>query len=166
MIVIKSEDDAKLADAAALLNQSKKTVALTGAGISVGSGIPDFRSAGGLWSVYSPEEYATLEVFLRAPEKAWELYRALGNTLLGKHCNPAHKALSELEKKATHTADDIDEERLHTSQVVADKTAAALGVEPTIEATTDRAAALDGADYAISMFQVAGVACIRVGRRR
>jgi len=99
MIVIKSEEDARLADAAALLNHSKKTVALTGAGISVGSGIPDFRSAGGLWTVYSPDEYATLEVFLRAPEKAWELYRALGNTLLGKLCNPAHKALAELEKK-------------------------------------------------------------------
>jgi len=51
---------------------------------------------------------------------------------------------------------DIDDERLATSEVVAHRVADVLGVSPTIEATTDRAAALDGADYAISMFQVAG----------
>ena len=98
MIVIKSEGDGRLAEAATLLNRSRKTVALTGAGISVGSGIPDFRSPGGLWTVYAPDEYATLEVFQRDPEKAWELYRALGNTLLGKLSNPAHQVLAELEK--------------------------------------------------------------------
>ncbi|MEJ2135926.1 MAG: NAD-dependent deacylase [Desulfofustis sp.] len=99
MIVIKSDNDAGLAAAAALLNSSRKTVALTGAGISVGSGIPDFRSPGGLWSVYAPDEYATLEVFYRNPQKAWELYRALGNTLHGKISNPAHQALAELESQ-------------------------------------------------------------------
>lgn len=98
MIVIKSENDARLAEAARLLKQSRKTVALTGAGISVGSGIPDFRSSGGLWSVYAPDEYATLEVFRYNPEKAWELYRALGNTLLGKFCNPAHQVLADFER--------------------------------------------------------------------
>ena len=51
---------------------------------------------------------------------------------------------------------DIDPVRLHTSEVVAQRLAERLGVQPTIEATTDRARALDGADYAISMFQVAG----------
>jgi len=51
---------------------------------------------------------------------------------------------------------DIDPERLRTTQVVAGRIAQALGVHPTIEATLDRRAALDGADYAISMFQVAG----------
>jgi alpha-galactosidase len=51
---------------------------------------------------------------------------------------------------------DIDEERLRTSEIVGKNLAQAMGVNPTIEATTDRRAALDGADYAISMFQVAG----------
>ena len=51
---------------------------------------------------------------------------------------------------------DIDEERLGTSGIVARKVAAALGVTASIETTTDRRAALDGADYAISMFQIAG----------
>ncbi|HNP85952.1 MAG TPA: alpha-glucosidase/alpha-galactosidase [Kouleothrix sp.] len=51
---------------------------------------------------------------------------------------------------------DIDAERLHTSEIVARKIASTLGANPTIEATTDRRRALDGADYAICMIQVAG----------
>ncbi len=51
---------------------------------------------------------------------------------------------------------DIDTERLRTSEAVARKVAAALGARPTIEATTDRRRALDGADYALCMIQVAG----------
>lgn len=51
---------------------------------------------------------------------------------------------------------DIDDERLRTSEIVAGKTAAAVGAQPTIEATTDRRAALDGADHVITMFQVGG----------
>jgi alpha-galactosidase len=57
---------------------------------------------------------------------------------------------------ATISLHDIDEERLRTSEVVAHRLAATLGVHPTIEASTDRRAALNGADYAISMFQVGG----------
>ncbi|MGL4649603.1 MAG: alpha-glucosidase/alpha-galactosidase, partial [Caldilineaceae bacterium] len=59
-------------------------------------------------------------------------------------------------QNCTLTLHDIDEERLRTSRIVAQKTAAITGASPTIEATTDRRAALDGADYAISMFQVGG----------
>lgn len=51
---------------------------------------------------------------------------------------------------------DIDAERLRTSEIVAGKTAAAVGAAPTIEATTDRVEALDGADHVITMFQVGG----------
>lgn len=51
---------------------------------------------------------------------------------------------------------DIDAERLRTSEIVGHKVAAATGANPTITATTDRRAALDGADYAICMIQVAG----------
>jgi NAD-dependent deacetylase len=91
-------DKSRLAEAVAFLKTAAKPVALTGAGISVGSGIPDFRSPGGLWSIFSPEEYATLEVFHRHPAKAWELYRALGKVLLNKKPNPAHRALAELEQ--------------------------------------------------------------------
>ena len=51
---------------------------------------------------------------------------------------------------------DIDPERLRTSEIVAAKTAAALGVDPVIEASTDRAPILDDADHVITMFQVGG----------
>ena len=51
---------------------------------------------------------------------------------------------------------DIDEERLEVSRAVALRLAVALGARPVVEATTDRRAARDGADYAISMFQVGG----------
>ncbi len=57
---------------------------------------------------------------------------------------------------ATISLHDIDADRLATSQVVAHKIATALGVSPTIEATTDRRRSLDGADYVITMFQVGG----------
>ena len=57
---------------------------------------------------------------------------------------------------ATVSLHDIDEGRLRTSEAVAHKVAQALGAHPTIEATTDRRAALDGADYAICMVQVGG----------
>ena len=51
---------------------------------------------------------------------------------------------------------DIDENRLHTSEIVARKVAEAVNAKPTISATTDRQRALDGADYVLSMIQVAG----------
>lgn len=57
---------------------------------------------------------------------------------------------------STITLFDIDEERLRTSEIVAHQMARALEVQPVIEATTDRRAALDGADYAICMIQVGG----------
>jgi len=90
-------DRAALEAAASMIRRAGKAVALTGAGISVGSGIPDFRSPGGLWSVFSPDEYATLDVFRRDPAKAWQLFRALGKVLVGKRPNQAHAALAEME---------------------------------------------------------------------
>jgi len=89
--------DKHLTEAVVKFKSASKPMALTGAGISVGSGIPDFRSVDGLWAIYSPEEYATLEVFMQNPQKAWELYRAMGKIILGKKPNPAHKALADLE---------------------------------------------------------------------
>jgi alpha-galactosidase len=58
--------------------------------------------------------------------------------------------------ESTISLHDIDEERLRTSEVVAHKVAETLGVHPKIEATGDRQKALDGADYSIAMFQIAG----------
>ena len=90
-----------LAEAAARLRNARKAVALTGAGISVESGIDDFRSPGGLWSHYPPEEYATIEAFRRTPEKSWKLFRALGKGLVDKRPNTAHHVLADMENTGT-----------------------------------------------------------------
>jgi len=72
-------------------------VALTGAGISVDSGIPPFRGSGGLWEKYDPEEYVSIAGFTRNPEKVWKLYAELGKTLREAETNPGHTSLAELE---------------------------------------------------------------------
>jgi NAD-dependent deacetylase len=80
-----------------LVSRSKKIVALTGAGISVDSGIPDFRSEGGLWERYDPHEYATIESFNKNPIKFWTMGRELAETILQAEPNSAHLGLSKLE---------------------------------------------------------------------
>ncbi len=78
-----------------------------------------------------------------------------GSTVFAKNLMGDILSFPEL-ADSTISLHDIDAERLRTSEVVAHKITEALGVSPTIEATTDRRQALDGADYAISMIQVAG----------
>lgn len=78
-----------------------------------------------------------------------------GSTVFAKNLMGDILSFPEL-AGCTISLHDIDEDRLRTSERVGRKLAAALNAHPTIEATTDRRAALDGADYAISMFQVGG----------
>jgi NAD-dependent deacetylase len=85
---------------AELIRSSQRTVALTGAGISVPSGIPDFRSPGtGLWEKVDPMEVAHISVFLRDPQRFWSYYRPRFGMLADKQPNPAHRALAELEAR-------------------------------------------------------------------
>ena len=81
------------------ISRCRYAVALTGAGISVESGIPDFRSAGGLWSKYDPMEFADIESFRANPGKVWKMLVELDETLLRADPNPAHRALAELEMR-------------------------------------------------------------------
>jgi NAD-dependent deacetylase len=79
--------------------RSRYAVALTGAGISVESGIPDFRGSGGLWSKYDPMEFAYIESFRANPEKVWKMLVELDEILLRADPNPAHRAMAELEAR-------------------------------------------------------------------
>jgi NAD-dependent deacetylase len=85
---------------AALIREAGSVVALTGAGISVPSGIPDFRSPQtGLWQDVDPMEVAHIEVFRRDPGRFWQFYAGRFHILAGKVPNRAHLALAELERR-------------------------------------------------------------------
>jgi NAD-dependent deacetylase len=83
---------------AELIRSASSVVALTGAGISVPSGIPDFRSPGtGLWANVDPMEVAHISVWRRDPERFWGFYGQRFALLEGKRPNGAHRALASLE---------------------------------------------------------------------
>lgn len=84
---------------AGLVRGAGRTVVLSGAGISVPSGIPDFRTPEtGLWAVVDPMEIAHINVFERDPERFWSYYRPRFHSLAGKRPNRAHEAVAELER--------------------------------------------------------------------
>ncbi len=85
---------------AEMVRGSARTVALTGAGISVPSGIPDFRTPGtGLWANVDPMEVAHIDVFERDPARFWSYYRPRFQSLGDKQPNAGHEALVELERR-------------------------------------------------------------------
>jgi len=84
---------------AGLIREAGSVVALTGAGISVPSGIPDFRSPGtGLWANVNPMEVAHIDVFRRDPERFWHFYGRRFQALEDTRPNGAHEALAVLER--------------------------------------------------------------------
>jgi NAD-dependent protein deacetylase/lipoamidase len=83
-----------------LLRSSKRAVVLTGAGISVPSGIPDFRSPGtGLWENVDPMEVAHVDAWRRDPDRFWSFYAQRFASLVDKAPNEAHTAIAELEER-------------------------------------------------------------------
>jgi NAD-dependent deacetylase len=110
---IATEEAARLAE---LVRAARSVIALTGAGISVPSGIPDFRSPGtGLWEKVDPMEVAHIDVFRSDPERFWHFYGKRFQTLEDKRPNRAHEALAQMEQAGLLVAvitQNID--RLHT----------------------------------------------------
>jgi len=82
-----------------LVLEHQPCVVLTGAGISTESGIPDFRSAEGIWRKYDPMEYATIDAFVENPEKVWDFYGKRLASLADAEPNAGHHALADLERR-------------------------------------------------------------------
>jgi NAD-dependent deacetylase len=107
---------------AKLLNSSRRIVVFTGAGISTESGIPDFRSPGGIWTRMAPIDF---EDFVRSPEmrkEAWRRRFAMEETFSSVKPNDGHKAVAELVSRgrATHVVtQNID--NLHQDSGVPDE---------------------------------------------
>lgn len=102
---------------AALLGEARSTVVLTGAGVSVPSGIPDFRTPqSGLWENVDPMEVAHIDAFHSDPARFWRFYRPRFSELGAKLPNPAHAAIAALEARGLVDAvvtQNID--RLHSA---------------------------------------------------
>jgi len=80
------------------IKKAKLTVALTGAGISTESGIPDFRSKDGLWSKFDMNEYGYIDNIISQPEKVWKMLKILIEEMEKAEPNNGHKAIAEMEK--------------------------------------------------------------------
>ena len=85
---------------AEMLREARLALVLTGAGVSVPSGIPDFRSPGtGIWEKVNPMEVAHIDAFRRAPDRFWQFYGDRFASLVDKQPNDAHHAIAELERR-------------------------------------------------------------------
>ena len=87
----------ELRDVIDVLQFSKHPIALTGAGISVESGIPDFRGPQGIWKRFSPSQFVR-ENFTASPEKFWKMVLPLLNQIKKAKPNKAHFALAQMER--------------------------------------------------------------------
>lgn len=89
--------------AADLIRNAGRVIALTGAGVSTESGIPDFRSRNGLWSRFDPMEYGTLGAFRRDPVKVWDMLSEL-LFVADAEPNDGHLAMAGMEQAGFLTA--------------------------------------------------------------
>ncbi len=96
--MIARDAEEKILRTADMIRKARRVVVFTGAGVSTESGIPDFRSPGGLWSRFDPEDF-TIERFLASPETRRKQWRFLiaGGFIAGAEPNAAHAAIAELE---------------------------------------------------------------------
>jgi NAD-dependent deacetylase len=96
-VSVASAEAVRLAE---LLRGAERAVVLTGAGISVPSGIPDFRTPGtGLWEHVDPMEVAHIDAWRSDPDRFWRFYSQRFASLVDRRPNPAHKAVAEIERR-------------------------------------------------------------------
>jgi NAD-dependent deacetylase len=85
---------------AEMLREAHSALVLTGAGVSVPSGIPDFRTPGkGIWEKVNPMEVAHIDAFRREPDRFWQFYGERFASLVDVEPNPAHHAIADLERR-------------------------------------------------------------------
>jgi NAD-dependent deacetylase len=96
-----SEDIAQLAE---ILDEAQRIVVFTGAGISTESGIPDFRSPGGIWTKMAPIEFGDFVASEEMRKEAWRRRFAMEEMFATVTPNVGHKAVAELVKtgRASH----------------------------------------------------------------
>ncbi|OEU68175.1 MAG: NAD-dependent deacetylase [Desulfovibrio sp. S3730MH75] len=90
-------DQSVLDQATELIANARCAIVMTGAGFSVASGIPDFRSPGGIWAKHDPEKVASIRAFQSDPETVWKFLLELFRMTHKFGPNPAHDALAKLE---------------------------------------------------------------------
>jgi len=78
------------------IQQARKIVFVTGAGISQESGIPTFRGNDGLWRKYDPMKLATIDAFYENPKLVWEWYEDRRKAILAAKPNAGHIAIADL----------------------------------------------------------------------
>ena len=83
-----------------MVTGSKRLVSLTGAGLSAETGIPTYRGAGGLWTLYDPLIYANIDYFLQDSSYYWNFFKDERYPIIKQaRPNAAHHALVKLEKR-------------------------------------------------------------------
>ncbi|KKN28697.1 hypothetical protein LCGC14_0851550 [marine sediment metagenome] len=97
-MTLKTSYKEKIKSVAELLINSKHAIALTGAGVSTESGIPDFRGDDGIWKKFPVETFGTFETLLKDPSKFWRMAEEIAPTLFSAKPNPGHFAITTLEK--------------------------------------------------------------------
>jgi NAD-dependent deacetylase len=114
----------QLDDAVELMQQAKQIVALTGAGISTESGIPDFRSPNSVWRENPPVSYRDFLQSAEARQKYWQTRKGLSGQVADAQPNAAHKALAELERRnvlsgiITQNFDGLHQDAGHSAEQV------------------------------------------------
>jgi len=95
---IRADEMVAAAARVARIAENARVGVVTGAGVSVASGVPDFRGNTGLWVRFDPMEYATISAFREDPAKVWRMFRAVDDVLRGVAPNAAHDAIAALER--------------------------------------------------------------------
>src|SRR6201995_473819 len=96
--------DPQITELARLIDKSRPAIVFPGAGISTESGIPDFRSPGGIWTRMAPIDFADFLASEEARRETWRRRFAMEETFRGAAPNRGHRAVAELVRRGKAAA--------------------------------------------------------------